>query len=206
MNNAMPPRGLGWRRRLTRLLYEHLVLPFLQTYDPVHRVALGASVGVFLGLTPTVGVQMYSVTMLWVVCRLLFRVRFNMTIGWAMVWISNPVTMVPLYYVFLITGHLFQDWMGHEVIPIAYEAFSVELNRLAAGEHLEWWQWLLNAAQVLVVEFGWPMVLGSLVYAVPGSLLTYPVTALLVRKYRVRLAESQGLTYEQWRRRFEVRD
>ena len=53
------------------------------------------------------GVQMYIVAAIWVAARYLFRTNFNLPIAVAVVWISNPITVVPLYYGFLVTGNLF---------------------------------------------------------------------------------------------------
>lgn len=196
---------MDWLIRVYNSIYHHLVLPFLETYDPPSQVALGAVVGMFVGLTPTMGVQMYVSALIWAVCRYIFRIRFNLAIAVALVWITNPVTVVPIYYLFLVTGQTFQGWVGVPVLPVSYTAFNSEVARLAAGGDVGWLEWIFYASRVLIVEYGWPMVLGSLAYAVPLSLASYPLTYTLLRRYRRYLAGSQGLTYEQWRERFETR-
>jgi len=55
-------------------------------------IARGISIGIFFGLTPTVGFQ----TLLVLPCCLIFRANFPL--AFAATWISNPFTMGPLYY------------------------------------------------------------------------------------------------------------
>jgi uncharacterized protein len=190
-------------KRLVRLVHAHLIEPFLETHDRLTRVAWGAAIGMFVGLTPTVGIQMYVVTLIWALCRYAFRVRFNLTIAISMVWISNPVTTLPLYYLFLKTGDALMALLGYEVTEMSFAVFRAEVHSLSAGQPVDWLHWLLYAGQVFLVEFGWPIVVGSLVWAVPGSALTYPFTTVTLGRYRRYLAETQGLSYEVWRERYE---
>lgn len=61
-------------------------------------VARGVAVGLFIGLTPTVGVQ----TLLMIVgCIVL---RGNFPVAFLMSWVSNPFTVVPLYWWFNVMG------------------------------------------------------------------------------------------------------
>lgn len=61
-------------------------------------IARGAAVGIFVGLTPTVGVQ----TVLMIVgCAL---VRGNFPIAFLFSWVSNPFTAPPLYLAFRAIG------------------------------------------------------------------------------------------------------
>ncbi len=93
------------KKKIEKIIQDKLINPVLHSRAPVSEVSLGVAVGVFLGLTPTVGVQMYLVAVVWSIYRYIFRRHFNLPVGVAMVWISNPLTMVPLYYLFLVTGY-----------------------------------------------------------------------------------------------------
>lgn len=66
----------------------------------VHRRALarGVAVGLFVGLTPTVGLQ--TVLML-VAC---IALRANFPAAFLVSWVSNPLTMGPLYIVYALIG------------------------------------------------------------------------------------------------------
>lgn len=66
-------------------------------------LARGMAVGVFIGLTPTVGIQ----TLLMLGACLLLRANFPA--AFLASWISNPVTVPPLYFAFGVLGEaLFQ--------------------------------------------------------------------------------------------------
>ena len=202
MKSPLPTGGSGWLVRFFKNIHVHLIVPFLQTYDPLPQVAWGTAIGLFVGLTPTVGVQMYSVSMIWLICRYLFRARFNLVIAIAMVWVTNPFTAVPIYYLFLVTGGWLQNLFGIEVLAISFEAFQMGIKTQSHGEELNWIRWLLFASQVFIVEYGWPMVLGSMVYAIPVSLASYPATLFFLHRYRRELAASEGLNYREWRSKY----
>ena len=78
----------------------------------VHRrtVARGVAIGVFVGLTPTVGVQ--TVLML-IGC---VAVRGNFPAAFIVSWVSNPVTLGPLYFAFNELGEtVFGGVLGPEI-------------------------------------------------------------------------------------------
>ena len=63
----------------------------LHADDTPHRIAWGVAIGVFVGLTPTVGVQMMLAV------ALATALRGNKIVCIPMVWITNPVTILPIY-------------------------------------------------------------------------------------------------------------
>lgn len=194
-------RARQWMRRPLLLVYIRLVLPFLQTSAPLPQVAWGASVGTFVAFTPTMGVQMWIVTLLWVICRYLLRVRFNLPIAMSLVWISNPVTFIPLYYLFLVTGDWALRLQGVATLPVSFAGFRDAMRALERGAELSFLEKLWDGLAVLVVEFGWPLLVGSLLWAAVLSAASYPITVFVLRRYRAFLARQQGMSYEAWRRR-----
>ena len=94
------------KKKLGNYVREKFINPVVHSRAPVSEVSIGVAVGIFMGFTPTVGVQMYLVAIVWTIYRYLFRRNFALPVGVAMVWISNPLTMVPMYYLFLITGYM----------------------------------------------------------------------------------------------------
>ena len=80
---------------------EHFVIyRVLHADDTPHRLALGIALGMFVGWTPTVGLQMLLVVLL----APSFRV--NPIVGIPIVWVSNPFTIVPIYFSNYWFGHL----------------------------------------------------------------------------------------------------
>ncbi|MEQ6884502.1 DUF2062 domain-containing protein [Salicola sp. Rm-C-2C1-2] len=91
-------RGHNWlvgHPRLWRMLY---VTGCLR--GGVESAARGVSVGLFVGLTPTVGFQTIFMIIGCVI------VRGNFPAAFAVSWLSNPITMAPLYWGFHELGEL----------------------------------------------------------------------------------------------------
>lgn len=81
-----PPKGL-WAR--TKHLVVHNIL---HLDDTPHRIALGVFLGFVVGATPTIGLQMV------IYVAIAAIVGANKVSGILPVWLSNPLTAVPLYY------------------------------------------------------------------------------------------------------------
>ena len=143
-------------------LKEKFLNPLLHSTDPVSEVSLGVAVGVFFGLTPTVGVQMYLVAMVWTIYKYIFKKHFNLPVGVAMVWISNPITMVPLYYVFLLTGY----WLLDTRNILSYEIFTENLSKISQSQGSL--QMIISGTRFLLIDLGWPMIVGSIFFAIPA--------------------------------------
>lgn len=125
----------------------------------VQPVARGIGIGLFVGLTPTVGAQ---TLLLFTGCLLL---RGNLLTAYAVSWISNPFTMMPLYWLFHILGStLFASFFQCDL-------FTSELLDTAWRETLY-------------------LVLGSLLMAIPASLAGYIISSFmgnyLVRHFQQR--------------------
>ena len=186
------------RSGLSRIVYDHLVRPFVESSAPITHISWGAALGMFVGMTPTVGLQMYSVTVIWTICRYLFRVRFNLPIAVAMVWVTNPITVIPIYYAFLVTGNLS---LGMDFThSLAFDEFRDIFLQAHAETATGPVGWVYGKMTLLFWAFGWPMVVGSLIWAIPLSVLTYPVTTFAMLKYRALIAQREGMTYAEWKK------
>lgn len=177
----------GYFRFLRLVLYNR---------DSVHNVALGAGLGMFFGMTPTVGLQITALGLLfalftgmnrWSGDRLKF-LKFNLPIAIAMTWISNPADMVFLYFGFYATGCLvlpgydllsFSDFFKLLEPMTQVQGFLGNLDN--AGEYFRDLKGVFVSLgdQVLM-----PLVLGSLIIAFPLSFLTYFGVAAFVRNYQ----------------------
>ena len=191
--------------RLAQRLYDHLILPFQQSHAPVTDVSWGAAIGMLIAMTPTVGAQMYIAALVWVICRYVVRFRFNLPIAIAMSWITNPVTTIPVYYVFLKTGDWALFYFRELGEPITYAQFKQDFLAAINQPGLRLREKIVESVALLFWDFGWPIVVGSLFWAIPLAILTYPVTALSLHWYRRRLAAEEGLSYEEWTRKHVFR-
>ena len=166
------------KRNIENIVKEKVINPIIHSNDPVSEVSLGVAVGVFLGLTPTVGVQMYLVAMVWTIYRYIFKKHFNLPVGMAMVWISNPITMVPLYYLFLLTGYLLLSTQN----TLSYELFTEILTRIS--EKNSTLEMIIEGTRFLLIDLGWPMIVGCIVYAIPGFIISYLITFRILTLHR----------------------
>jgi uncharacterized protein (DUF2062 family) len=82
--------GLCFLRRLWRLA--------VHANDNPQRIALGVAMGLFIGWLPLVGIQtLLAAIICWII-------RANFAASVPGVWLSNPLTMVPMY--------LLNNWVG----------------------------------------------------------------------------------------------
>lgn len=165
-----------------------LVVPLLRSPHSVEYTARGVANGCFWGLTPSVGFQYLAICGTWFVARSVFRKDSSLVQALAWAWLNNPLTMIPMYFVFYVTGL----WLlGQAGRTPGYDAFVGLWN---AGSSLGWGARL----QTLAASVGLPMIAGSLPYATIGSALAYRWTTALLRGRR-RRAEPGGTKHEERR-------
>ena len=190
-------------RLLKKKIYTHIIEPIIQSVSPVREAALGSAIGMFFGMTPTVGIQMWLVFMVWLFCKYVLDIRFDLVIGTALVWISNPLTMFFLYYAFLVTGYGFYSMLGVDVNVLSYAIFYDQLSEIVNMPGAGKWEVVLAAGKFLFYDLGVPMVVGSLFYAVPLAVISFFGTKKLLHRYRMRTASKMGIDYETWRGKYE---
>jgi len=93
-----------WWSRLARLLYYKLIIPIHREKDSPHLIAYSVMIGLFVGFTPSVGLQMPLLAIIWWISLKAFNFHFSLLVAIAWSWLSNGATMIPLYYVFYVTG------------------------------------------------------------------------------------------------------
>ena len=169
-------------RPIARLLDQRLIRPLLRIEDTAESVAMGVAVGLFIALTPTVGIQMFL--MLAIGTALIWcGIPCNRLAGVIMCWVSNPFTFIPMYYTDYRLGALLLQQP-----VISYYEFQSKIP--AEGS----WSEILSAvAQVGIVDLGIPMWLGSLVLATTISIPSYPITLRFLRRAQTRLSKLKKL-------------
>ena len=130
----------------------------LSLNDTPHAKALGMAIGVFVAMTPTVGLQIVIVLTLALLTQRLFY--FNKPAALLMVYVSNPLTILPIYWADYKIGTLFYEGdLTRDTLAdvLKYESFS------------QWW----DALVTLFVEIGRPMLMGSLMLGSLCGVATY---------------------------------
>lgn len=169
----MPRRTLWqWLRRSVRRWASFLAFRVLHADDTPHRIALGMAVGAFVTLTPTIGLQMVLVVAL---CTLL---RANRLVGVPLVWISNPATIVPLYY----PSYRLGTWLLPQYHHRPIGAWR-QMARDVFGRNLSWWDRVQGFWQHMT-EVAVPLWVGSIILGVLAGAVAYGVTYAVVGRAR----------------------
>ena len=163
-----------WRiivRRTRRIVWHSI----LHADDPPHRIALAVGLGVFVALTPTLGLQML------IVVYLAWLLNANKVLGLPIVWITNPLTVVPIYFP--------QYWLGAKLLghTLVWEDWK-DLGVDHGG-------WLANVKHFwqFAMEIAVPLWVGSLIVATVFGMLSYLMMRMVVTRIRVsRWAKATG--------------
>ena len=154
--------GIGFWRKL------------LQLDDTPESIALGAAVGMFIAWTPTVGIQMVVVILLALV------IPMNRLAGLIVIYISNPLTMIPMYYLEYLLGLQVLGDQG-----MNYDEFLVFFNEILEIANREtFW----TATKVFLEQLGYPVLktltVGGTLLGILTAIPTYPLTLKWVKGYR----------------------
>lgn len=154
--------GIGFWRKL------------LQLDDTPESIALGAAVGMFIAWTPTVGIQMVVVILLALV------IPMNRLAALIVIYISNPLTMIPMYYLEYLLGLQILGDQG-----MNYDEFLVFFNEILEIANREtFW----TATKVFLEQLGYPVLkaltVGGTLLGILTAIPTYPLTLKWVKGYR----------------------
>ncbi len=150
----------------------------LHANDTPHRIALGVGLATFVGFTPTMGLQ----TAIALGLAALFRA--NKAVCIPIVWVTNPLTFVPIY------GACW--WLGAMILPgsnaLAGQAAVIEKLKsfgdgggfLANFFSADFWYSILQ----LMLELGGELWLGCIIVGLVGGLIMYFLTRWGVTTYR----------------------
>lgn len=153
------------KRRSRRFVFHSI----LHADDPPHRLAAGLAIGMFITFTPTVGFQMILTAFF------AWLLRANKVVGLPIVWISNPVTIPPIFYLCYRVGR----WVL-QMEPVG----------------IQWWETLSQPPATFSgrVSFYWerfteiaaPLWVGSLIVALIVGYVTYYVSYYAIYGYRMK--------------------
>ena len=167
---------MQWSKRIR----EFLVSRVLGLEDTPHRIAVGMLLGTIVAWTPTLGFQ------IGIYLAIATLLRANKISGIPILFISNPVTAVPLYYFCWRVGHALMhggaasDEEGLAIISRLEEAGRAD--EIAWHELLtaELWASVWDALVAMGVEL-W---VGSLTIGLLTAGPSYFITRWAIRAYR----------------------
>jgi len=145
---------------LTRACKYHW-LKFRRLQGDPKRIALGAALGIFIGVTPTI--PFHTVLVL----SLAPLLRVSVIAAYMGIWVSNPLTWVPQYLLAYGVG--------------SYILFRGEPLRIPAQANLA-------AFLDLLWRGGLALQLGGIIISVPPAIAAYFFTLWAIKRYRQRRA------------------
>lgn len=175
--------------RFRRVILYRLIMPVLRAKTPPEYTARSVLFGLIVAMTPTVGVQMAVVFMIWLPIHYLRpQWDFNVIVAMAWTWVTNIFTLAPIYYVFLVTGRIM---LGAEGGLTGYDEFAAMLKKsLAADAGIVESLWIYTIDLFRV--FGIPMFVGSVPWAALSAWLGYRWSLRLVNRFRRRRQEKSS--------------
>lgn len=175
MKLPLPKSSKPWRIRMIHL-WRRFLRSLLIINDTPERVARGVAIGTFITYQPLVGIQMG----LGAVIALVTRSNIAATIPAA--WITNPITIIPIY--------LFLHWLGNLFVrgpALRWEQLRAALAAVAdrrAEEGL--WASMRFATSEFLTTIMYPMAIGGAIVGTLNALLFYWLTLKAVRAYQHR--------------------
>lgn len=158
-----------YHSQILRLLRYRLIIPLRRSMDNPKLLARGVAVGLLIGFTPTVGVQMIMALLFWMFSRRFLGWDFNLILAIAWTYFSNPLTMIPLYYIFYLTGCLMTGTSG----DYSFTDFARVMEQVTqtGGDHF--WTVAWKFLEDLWANFGIRIFLGSAPWSLGLSILGY---------------------------------
>ncbi|MCP3926771.1 MAG: DUF2062 domain-containing protein [Desulfobacterales bacterium] len=134
-------------------------------------IALGFSLGIFVGLTPTMGFQM--------IIAIFFAslLRWNKFSAAAAVWFTNPLTAIPIYGLNYWVGTKIFFWMEFKGFP----------RDLFSGGIEAFFELLGNSPSILLVT-----TLGGFIVSIPACIFSYFFAYRAIINYRDKKEKVKG--------------
>ena len=148
---------------LSKRFYRYHFLRMVRQKGSAENLGFSVAVGVFVGFFVPVGGQIIIAFFL----ALIFKLNKLLALGG--VWVTNPLTIVPLYILYFKLGSFIT---GVDVLKYI---------RIFEKGNITWDLFLTFGREGLYVFF-----VGAFVIAVLGSIIMYFITFWVVTKYRCR--------------------
>ncbi len=182
-------------RSARRFIYKRI----LHADDTPHRIALGVGISTFVGFSPTMGLQTVISIGLAALCRA------NKAVCLPFVWITNPVTFVPIYWSCWRLGAFVTG--SHSA---AGEAEMMDkLNSFSSGGggvvgsifSFEFWKGIGST----MLEMGIELWIGTTIVGLVSGVILYFVTKSVTITYRAKRQERMIHKHEKRRLRLSAR-
>lgn len=165
----------SWGKKLKKTvwapIYLRLIVPLLRSKtEPVFK-ARGVAVGLAWAMTPLVGVQMGLVVLTWGIAKKL-KWSFSMPLALAWTWVSNVVTLVPIYYLFYVCGQIMRGKWDH---ISGYDSLSRLIKQVFISE-AAFAEQFTEFIKLFVQDWGISLFVGCIPFVIGGYILGYRLT------------------------------
>jgi len=169
-----------WRDSIAKLVVT-LIHPVLHAQHPPEYTARGVGVGLFVAFTPFIGAHIALVFGLWAIAKTLNpNLSFNPVLAAAWTLLSNVFTIAPLFYVFIQTGRfMFGHWDNIQTFDAYLPGFEQ-----ASTNDATWLEAMTVHAGHIFSEFGIPLLVGCLPWAICIAISGYFASLYFVRRHR----------------------
>lgn len=141
----------------------HFVATYFKHYDlwSIHKesIARGVGIGLFVAFVPIMPFQ----TLMAILLSILLRANF--AVAFAVSWISNPLTLLPLTY--------FTYQMGHWVIGEPLHTLTI--HTFSWGDQKDFW----SSLSAWLQQFGKAFFVGMSIISLSAALIGYAVVRFL---------------------------
>lgn len=176
-----------WRKSIANLVII-LIKPVLHALHPPEYTARAVGVGLFVAFTPTFGIQIPIVFLVWTATKIVNgNLTFNPVLASAWTMFTNVFTIAPLYYIFVQTGRFMLGRWEHIQ---SYESYLPRFEHTAYTD-TGWIEGMWIQAVSLLAEFGVPLFFGSLPWAIGIGVVGYLWSLRFVRRHRASVAQKQ---------------
>jgi uncharacterized protein (DUF2062 family) len=174
-------RNFGFWGRLKRVIRFRLIMPALRSNHSPEYAARGIMIGVVCGMMPMIG-QSWIVLVVWIVARRLGRWGFSPILGMLWTWVSNPLTALPMFYGFYVTG---QIMLGRWHDLSGFASFA-NLWNSSLHDDQGFFEQIQIVGELLVRDWGIAMWTGFLPWSVVAGYLSYALGRKFIIAHRAR--------------------
>ncbi len=172
-------KWIGFKRVVKRLARSH---------SSSHDLAMGAAIGFFIGMLPIMGIQMVVAAAVAAV----FRVSKLAAI--LPVWISNPVTFIPLYGFNYWLGHVLTGWGPN------HEQYRTVIHKVKLlMENSGFFEGIIESTKLfgsMGREAVYSLCIGSVIVGLVAAFISYPLCLRLIRLLRKRREAKRSARHE----------
>ncbi len=185
-------------KRKIRYQFRRLLRALGRATGSAHQIAMGVAIGFFVGWLPIVGIQMVVAV---VICQIF---RANKVVPLFPIWLTNPVTLIPIYS--------FNYWVGWKIVggPPLTDIVAVLGKMLSIPKgaedmgRLEAWRAGIKHSFHELLSMGWdmqlPLWLGCIIIGLALAIPSYYLTRKFVESFREAVQRKKQINRERRRR------